>query len=127
MSKRCLVKPEQNCFGLKKAEEIEDEFNNFRRQNSDSHERAFNQINELERVVTNRITDIEKKEIAQDKQFENFLEKVKNASATLDVLSARITALELKPARKWDDSTKQIVTIIIAAVMSFVLGRLGFK
>lgn len=40
-------------------------------------------------------------------------------------LEGKVDVLEGKPAKRWDDATKTIIATVIAAVVSFFLGRAG--
>lgn len=61
---KCLLDPERDCYGLIKAKELEDELNEFKRQNHDSHVRLFNGLASLEsttKVQAERYRQIDEK------------------------------------------------------------------
>lgn len=142
MTEKCLIDPERDCFGLKKAEELERDLNELRKQNNNSHERFFD-----------RLTELEKSEGVQGEQYKNILSRLGDLSNNLhdmknetrdavsklpgithklddlgnrtDSLLEDVDELKEKPAKKWENVTGQIVAIVIAAVVGLVLGQIG--
>lgn len=103
----CLLNPEQECYGLKKALEVERDLNELSKRNSATHERLFTRIGELE-----------KQEGIQAEQYKHIMGK-------LDQISEDVDELKSKPAKRWDNVTEKIIGIIVAAVLGFMLARLG--
>lgn len=138
MSEKCLIDPERDCFGLLKANELERDLNELRKQNSSSHERIFDRLGELER-----------QEGIQGEQYKNILEKLgdmtRNLSdlkddsrevisklpplttrvESLEQLSSDVEELKAKPGKRWESLAGQVLGILVAAVMGFLLSRLG--
>ena len=46
-------------------------------------------------------------------------------TAQLEVLEHRVTKLEQKPARRWEDLVKYIATTLIGAIIMYLLNRIG--
>lgn len=107
MSDKCILDPDRDCLGLIKARELEQDLNELRRQNSSSHERIFE-----------RLGEIEKQEGIQDVQYENILEK-------LDQLAGDVKDLKSKPAKRWENIVEKVLGIVAAAVVGFVLAKIG--
>ncbi len=107
MSENCLLNPERECYGLKKALEVERALNELGNRNSGTHERLFNRINELEKQGGIR-----------EEQYKNILDKLEQISEDVDELKS-------KPAKRWDGIVEKIIGIIVAAVIGFMLARLG--
>ncbi len=114
MSDKCLIDPERDCYGLIKANELEkdiealeDDLNSLRKQNSGTHERLFDRLNELER-----------KEGIQGEQYKHIMEK-------LTQLATDMAEIKARPARRWEGIVEQVIGIVVAAVVGFMLARLG--
>ena len=46
-------------------------------------------------------------------------------TAQLEALQHRVTKLEQKPARRWEDLVKYIATTLIGAIIMYLLNRIG--
>lgn len=66
------------------------------------------------------------------------LDELKIKSATMDTvlnridatvakIDGRMDAQQMKPAQRWDDLVKQVITIVVAAVVGAILLRLGLQ
>lgn len=138
MSEKCILDPERDCLGLIKAKEIEEDINELRKQNSATHERIFS-----------RVGDLEKNAGILGVQYENILEKLseltlnlngiknenKEISEKLSPLSSKLDSMERlsvdveelksKPGKRWDSVIEKAVGIIVAAVVGFMLAKIG--
>lgn len=47
--------------------------------------------------------------------------------ATVAKIDGRMDAQQLKPAQRWDDLVKQVITLVVAAVVGAILLRLGLQ
>ena len=75
-----------------------------------------------------RIDDVEKRQDALDSMATSMAviaEKQTNMSDKLDNVDHKVTELEKKPAEKNEKIVWEIVRIIIAAVVGFVLAKFG--
>ena len=52
-------------------------------------------------------------------------EQLRTMNENMDVLTGKVDALEDKPAKRWDALVEKIVWAVAAAVVAFVLGRVG--
>lgn len=52
MSETCILDPQRDCLGLNKAKHLEDEFTEFRRQNSKTHDRVFDRLTEIDKSIS---------------------------------------------------------------------------
>ena len=107
MPEKCILDPERDCLGLMKARELEKDVNELRKQNSSSHERIFDRLGELE-----------KQEGIQLVQHEHIMEK-------LDQLAGDVKELKAKPGKRWEGIVEKAIGILVAAVLGFMLARLG--
>lgn len=104
MPENCSPK---DCPVSAKVEALKEEFNNYRAGSSDTRREIF------ARIIT-----LEKAEAAQEKHFETVNEK-------LDKLIAWQENQMDKPAKRWDGLVEKAVWAICAAVIAFLLARIG--
>lgn len=100
MSEKCA----EPCAGLAR---LEKELDKFKGQNSDTHKEIFQRLGELEKA-----------EAAQEKHFETVNEK-------LDKLIEWQEHQRDKPARRWEAIVEKALWAVCAAVIAFLLGRIG--
>jgi len=74
---------------------------------SDSHREIFQRLNALERS-----------DAVQAEQYRTILDK-------LGALTGKVDDLEAKPARRWENLVEKAVWAVCAAVIAFLLGRVG--
>lgn len=53
-------------------------------------------------------------------------EQMKTMTSSVDTLTGKVDKLEEKPAKRWDAIVDKIIWAVLAAVIAFALGRLGF-
>lgn len=94
-------------------------------------------VRKLEADSQQMMADIE----TLDKRVANHgaeLDELKIKSATMDTVLTRIDATvakidgrmdaqQMKPAQRWDDLVKQVITLVVAAVVGAILLRLGLQ
>ena len=94
-------------------------------------------VRKLEADSQQMMADIE----TLDKRVANHgaeLDELKIKSATMDTVLTRIDATvakidgrmdaqQMKPAQRWDDLVKQVITLVVAAVLGAILLRLGLQ
>lgn len=96
-----------DCPVSVRVDALKDEFNNYRSSSSATHKEMFR-----------RIGDLEKAEAAQEKHFETVNEK-------LDKLIAWQEDQRDKPGKRWESIVEKAVWAVCAAVIAFLLGRVG--
>lgn len=47
--------------------------------------------------------------------------------ATVAKIDGRMDAQQMRPAQRWDDLVKQVITLVVAAVVGAILLRLGLQ
>ena len=52
-------------------------------------------------------------------------EQMKNMTNSVNVLSGKVEHLEEKPGKRWDAVVDKVVWAVLAAVLAFLLGRMG--
>ena len=103
MEEKCTQFPNRECLGLQKANMLERQMEEYRRQSRETHGQLFDRIRELEKA-----------EAARNEQYDNIMEK-------LDRLIAWQEAEQSGPKKRWD----AIVDKSVWAVIAFILARIG--
>ena len=72
-----------------------------------------------------RRRELERREGSQGEQYKNILEQRDNLTRRHDERNRKLSELEAKPARRWEDTIKQILGSLVAALGAFLLGKFG--
>lgn len=107
MGEKCIIDPARDCLGLAKAEMLEKQVDEYRRQARETHSQLFDRIRDLERA-----------ESARNEQYKQIMEK-------LDQLLEWQETQQKKPQAFVDDIKGKIIWAVLAAVIAFILGRVG--
>ena len=107
MDDKCLIDPQRDCLGLQKANMLERQMEKMQEQARDTHNKLFD-----------RIRDLEKAEAARNEPYENIMGK-------LDKLIAWQEAEQAAPKKRWDSIKDKAIWAVLAAVIAFLLGRIG--
>lgn len=79
------------------------------------------------RVSEHRIGDLEEREKANQELALSVRElavSVEQMCKELTLQGQRLAKLEAEPADRWREVTKQIITLIVAAAVSFAIGKI---
>ena len=93
-----------------------------------AHERRLTEVEERSKSNTHRIDDIEKKQgdlselVGTVKVLATREENVEN---DVKEIKEDVKTLTSKPAKRWESLMSQIITLIVAAVVGFVLAKIG--
>ncbi len=104
---KCAYDPGRECLGLQKANMLEKQMNEWRAQSRETHKELFN-----------RTRDLEKAEASRNEQYANIMEK-------LDELIAWKSAEQGTTKRRWDAIVDKSIWAVLAAVIAFLLARIG--
>ena len=107
MGEKCIIDPARDCLGLAKAEMLEKQVDEYRRQARETNSQLFDRIRELERA-----------ESARNEQYKQIMEK-------LDQLLEWQETQQKKPQAFVDDIKGKVVWAVLAAIIAFILGRIG--
>ena len=77
----------------------------------DTHDKRLDSHSEQLDALIQNLAEL--KEIAHQSQM------------TIDRMDARISALESKPARRWDALVEKALYVVVAAVVGYALGAFG--
>lgn len=153
MAEKCLLDPQRDCYGLLKAGEVEERLSEVERRQAEFNDRIRERLVEvekrdsaqteqynhiLERLVDlternansfnrafERLDELEKQGVRRGEQYKSILDTLTNLSSKLDLLSGRVGNIEMKPAKRWEGVVGQVITLLVAAIVGLLLGRLG--
>lgn len=100
MSEKCV----EPCADLTR---LEQQVKDLQKQNGADH-----------KEIRDRLTQLEKEEAVQMVQYKTILDK-------LDDLTEKVDAIEAKPGKRWEGLVEKAVWAVAAAVIAFLLGRVG--
>lgn len=92
------------------------------------HERRLTEVEERAKSNTHRLDKLEESTEAISRlatSMEVMAERQEQVADTVDKLDGKVTALEEKPAKRWDAVADKIIWAVLAAVISFILARVG--
>lgn len=107
---KCIIDPERDCIGKAAAIKLEARIENLERWQTESKQ------------FHNAFYDWQKGQIARDSKLD---EQLSNMEKSLNKLVARQEADDQKPRKRWDDLTDKIIWAVLAAVIAFILARVG--
>ncbi len=96
-----------DCPVSARVDALEKEFDRYRGNSSDTHRQMFDRIGALEQsgaTLRTKLDSIEEK---------------------LDELTVTVKALADKPGKRWDGIVDKAIWAVLAAVIAFLLGRVG--
>lgn len=106
--------PEKCAETCSHLEKLENEVRTLRDQNSEEHKEFYNRLNAIEK--TNAV---------QDERYKATMDKLDEISTKQDALGEKIGAIEAKPGKRWEGIVDKAIWAILAAVIAFLLGRVG--
>lgn len=92
------------------------------------HERRLTEVEERSKSNSHRLDKLEESTEAINRlatSMEVMAERQEQVVETVGKLDSKVTALEEKPAKKWDSLVDKIVWAIAAALIGFVLAQVG--
>lgn len=92
------------------------------------HERRLTEVEERSKANSHRLDKLEESTEAINRlatSMEVMAERQEQVVETVGKLDTKVTALEEKPAKRWDSLVDKIVWAIAAALIGFVLAQLG--
>jgi len=92
------------------------------------HERRLTEVEERSKSNSHRLDKLEESTEAINRlatSMEVMAERQEQVVETVGKLDTKVTALEEKPAKRWDGLIDKIVWAIAAAFIGFVLAQMG--
>ena len=97
---------------------LERRVENNERKSSETHKEFYNRVRALETNAAVR-----------NEQYDTILDKLEGLTGTVGTLAKSLSDIQAEPGRDWKDLKKNIrwaiLAAIIAAVMGFLLGKIG--
>ena len=93
------------------------------------HERRLTDVEERAKSNTHRLYKLEESTEAINRlatSMEVMAERHEQVADTVDKLDGKVTALETKPAKRWDGLMDKIILTIAAALVGYILSKIGF-
>ncbi len=92
------------------------------------HERRLTEVEERSKSNSHRLDKLEESTEAINRlatSMEVMAERQEQVVETVGKLDTKVTALEEKPAKRWDGLVDKVVWAIAAAFIGFVLAQVG--
>lgn len=92
------------------------------------HEQRLTAVEERSKSNTKRLDKLEESTEAISRlatSMEVMAERQEQVADTVDKLDGKVTAMEQKPAKRWDSLVDKIIWAIVAAIIGFMLARIG--
>ncbi len=92
------------------------------------HERRLTEVEERSKSNSHRIEDIEKRQDNLDKLVTTvnvLATREENIENTVDEVRCDVKTLINKPAKRWDGMIDKIIMTIAAAIIGFILAKVG--
>lgn len=93
------------------------------------HEGRLTRVEDRAKSNTHRIEKLEKSTEAINKlatSMEVMATKQEEVAENVGKLTAKVTEIEHRPAKRWDRIVDKILTTITGAILLYILARLGF-
>ena len=92
------------------------------------HERRLTEVEARAASNSHRLDKVEESnEVIRSlaTSMEVMAERQTHIVETVDQLDAKVTAIEEKPAKRWDSLVDKIIWFVASAIIGFVLARMG--
>lgn len=125
MDEKCILDPERDCIGKAAAAKLEARLGLLERTVEKNHDNASRTHKEF----FERIRAIETATAVQTEQYKTILEKLDALTDSVAKVTSSVSDIQAEPGKDWKDLKKSIrwavLAAIIAAVMGFLLGKVG--
>lgn len=98
-----------SCPAMVKVNDLENRFDDYRKQSHETHSEIFGRLNSLERSES------------------RIKEKLESIDEKLDKLLDWKDGEQAKPAKTWDKVRNTIITVVVTALVTYILAQLGLK
>lgn len=111
---KCILDPQRDCLGLQKANMLEKQMSEWREASRSTHKELFNRMRELEKT-----------EAARNEQYDNIMEKLDTLTKSMAEVTLKVADITARPGKRWDAIVDKAIWAVLAAVIAFVLARIG--
>ena len=110
MDEKCIINPERDCIGKAVAVKLEARIVSLERWQTESQK------------FHNAFYDWQRDQIARDAKLD---EKLSNMETSLNKLVSRQEADDQGPRKRWDNIVDKAIWAVLAAVIAFILAKVG--
>ena len=93
------------------------------------HEQRLTAVEERSKSNSHRLDKVEASTAASSSRLATSMEVMANkqeqVADTVDRLDGKVTALEGKPGKRWDNLVEKLIWAVVAAVVGFFLAQIG--
>lgn len=96
----------------------------------DSCDHRLTLVEERVNANTNRLDDLEKRQDTLDElvgSVKVLAVREENVESDVKEIKKDVKSLSDKPAKKWDNITETIIVVIVTALVTYMLSRMGLK
>lgn len=111
---KCVIDPSRDCPGLAKAEMLEKQVDEYRRQSRETHAELYN-----------RITALEKSDAKRDEQYNKIIDKLNDMQSDINKALLSIAEFKEKSGKRWDKIVDKILLMVITACVGYILIKFG--
>lgn len=97
----------QNCPVAGRVDALEGQLDEYQAQNSATHKEIFGRLNTLERS-----------EAVQEVHYKDIINR-------LDTIAVKVSALEQKPAKRWESVIGAIIGAVVSGLVVYLMVRAG--
>ncbi len=93
------------------------------------HEKRLTAVEERSKSNTKRIDKLEESTEAINRlatSMEVMAERQEQVVDSVDKLDGKVTALEQKPAKRWDGIVDKIIWAVVGAAVAYAISQIGF-
>ena len=110
MDEKCIIDPQRDCIGKAESAKLEGRI------------KALEDWKEDSKKFHNSFYDWQREQIAREAALD---EKLNNMDVNIKKVLATQEACSLKPGKRWDAIVDKAIWAVLAAVIAFVLARIG--
>ena len=110
MDDKCIIHPEQDCIGKNYALKLEARIESLESWQRDS------------KKFHSDFYDWQRAQIARDAKLD---EQLSNMDKNITKLLEKQDACDAKPGKRWDDLVDKAIWAVLAAVIAFILAKVG--
>ncbi|MGE5631696.1 MAG: hypothetical protein ACM3TR_11440 [Caulobacteraceae bacterium] len=74
--------------------------------------------------LNERVSGGEKENAVRDEQIKMIFKILNEIKDSIKHISDKIDTIEQKPAKRWDEATRTTVTVVITAIVTFIMSKL---
>lgn len=92
------------------------------------HEKRLTAVEERSKSNTKRLDKLEETTEAINRiasSVERLADKQETVAESVEKLDGKVTALEQKPAKRWDGLVEKVIWAVVAAVIAYLLAQVG--